>query len=287
MESSLFDTTLARLRSAAGAAPACKICAAPSVLYDVVDFAKSCDAGPYPAGLAGVPVYYRRCTRCGFVFTDFFDDFDDASWRTFVYNDDYRRVDPGYAHDRPAANARLLDALLRGRRTAVIGLDYGGGSGATCEQLRALGYAFDTWDPFGGCSLTPARVGRYNFCSAFEVAEHSPDPAGFLQAIVALASPGRLAILVGTQLNDGAAGAATRLAWWYAAPRNGHVSLHSARSMQLLGQRFALDYTRLSDRTHLFTRGWSRREAWLFLVRGKLAARLGPVRTGIRSANRP
>lgn len=276
MEANLLDHATAHLRRhAAGAAVPCKVCDGQTALFDVVDFAKTCDAKLYPAGLVAVPVYYRRCSACGFVFTDFFDDFTPQQWSAQLYNDEYyRSVDPAYADERPLNNARGVDHLLRRYRQSTIGLDYGGGSGRTCGRLRELGYRFDTFDPFGARSLTPEFAGRYNFCTAFEVAEHTPDPRGFLGAIVELASPERLGILVGTQLLDGIVSDASRLSWWYAGPRNGHISLYSRRSMQLLAQRFGLDYTPFSSRTHLLTRHWSAREAWWLLARGKMVGRL-------------
>lgn len=272
----LLEHALVQLRRVAAGTPVpCKVCDGATALFDVVDFAKTCDARLYPAGLSAVPVYYRRCGACGFIFTDFFDSFAPQQWSAQLYNDEYyRAVDPAYADQRPAHNARGVDHLLRHLKASIIGLDYGGGSGRTCAALREMGYRYDTVDPFGARSLTPGNERRYNFCTAFEVAEHTPDPRGFVQAIVELASPGRLAILIGTQLHDGIATDAARLAWWYAAPRNGHISLYSRRSMQLLAERFGLRYTVFSARTHLLTRHWGAREAWWLLARGKLVGRL-------------
>lgn len=279
MSSALLDHAVRQLaRQSAGLAVSCKICGSPTTLFDVVDFAKRCSLDPYPAGLSAIPVYYRRCEHCGFIFTDFFDDFTPSQWSTHVYNEDYAQVDPDYADVRPAGNARVVDALLSRHKADTIGLDYGGGSGRTCERLRAMGYAYDTCDPFGESSLTPAFAGRYNFCTAFEVAEHTPDPRGLLGAIVSLASPARLAILIGTQAHEGKVATANRLAWWYVAPRNGHISIYSRRSLELLAAEFDLDYISLSAQTHLLTRQWSRREALFFLGIGKLRGRLARLR---------
>ena len=79
-------------------AVACKVCAAAAFAYDVVDLAKTCHFETYPEGLWGVPVYYHRCASCGFVFTDFFDEFTSEQWTSVVYDADYYgRVDPDYA----------------------------------------------------------------------------------------------------------------------------------------------------------------------------------------------
>lgn len=278
MTQALLDHAVRQLSRHALKEPVpCKICVAATDLFDVVDFAKTCSRDLYPAGLAAIPLYYRRCGNCGFIFTDFFDDFAPSQLSAVVYNDHYARVDPDYAETRPAANARVVDALLRKRKTATIGLDYGGGSGRTCEHLRELGYAYDTCDPFGERWLTPEFAGRYNFCTAFEVAEHTPDPQGFIGGIVSMASKERLAILVGTQVHDGKVSDANRLVWWYVAPRNGHISIYSRQSLELLAQQSGLDYTGLSAQTHLLTRGWTRREAWLFLARGKLGGKFAAL----------
>lgn len=276
MDEALLEHAIGHLRRTSAGEPVhCKVCGGSTALFDVVDFAKSCDARLYPDGLSAVPVYYRRCAECGFIFTDFFDDFAPRQWSTHIYNDDYyQRVDPAYADRRPASNAHDVDRLLRRYKQQIIGLDYGGGSGRTCQRLRELGYAFDMVDPYGGRMLTPANAGRYNFCTAFEVAEHVADPRAFVGAIADMASKERLAILIGTQLHDGIVTNASRLSWWYAAPRNGHISIYSRRSMEILARQFGFDYTRLSPRTHLFTRQWSPRQAWWFLARGKVVARL-------------
>ena len=41
------------------------------------------------------------------------------------------------------------------------------------------------------------------------------------------------------------------LGWWYAGPRNGHVSLYSRRSLTILVQKHGLGLVSLSDLVHL------------------------------------
>jgi hypothetical protein len=117
-------------------------------------------------------------------------------------------------------------------------------------------------------------MGRYNFCSAIEVFEHTTDPAGSLRAILEKASPDRLIIMVSTVLNDNLVPDATRLAWWYAAPRNGHVSLYSSKSLMILGANFGLAYTNVGTGPVLLSRGYTQNEVRNLLVRGKLLRRL-------------
>lgn len=255
----------------------CKICGEHAAPFDMIDFNKTCNAAKYPFGLSGVPVVYRRCRNCGFIFTDFFDTFSDEQWTSLVYNDDYIRVDPDYLDHRPRFNAGMISTLLSSRKREVIGLDYGGGNGQTAALLRDRGWAFDTYDPFGRCDLSPEREKKYNFCCAFEVFEHLPDPVKSLGDIVARVADDRLMIVVGTQTNDDVVSDESRLSWWYAAPRNGHISLFSRKSFEILANRFNLHYCSVQGvtDTHMLTRAWSKREAEIFLFKGRARRRVG------------
>ena len=253
---------------------ACKVCGGESPLFDVVDFHKSCHPQLYPFGLSGIPVWYRRCGSCGFIFTDFFDEFTPQQWTQHVYNADYGQVDPGYAQARPRTNAIELQCFLR-RPADTVGLDYGGGNGMTTRLMRDAGWTFDCHDPYGHSDLVEANRGRYDFCSALEVMEHTPQPMQALQSMVQLCSSDRLVLFIGTAVHDGIVDDRTRLSWWYAGPRNGHISLFSREALRRLGARFGLDYASVTRGTHLLTRGVSPVQARAMLVRGK-------VRRGLR-----
>jgi hypothetical protein len=252
----------------------CKVCGGEALPFDIVDFNKSCDHVLYPLGLSAIPVMYRQCSQCQFIFTGFFDSFTNEQWRRYVYNDEYIRVDPEYRDQRPRAHARELISFLMGRKSKIIGLDYGGGNGLTAALLRQNGWTFDSYDPFGQTDMSPDLLGRYNFCSAMQVFEHTPDPAGTLRAILEKASPGQLMILIGTGTHDGIVSKETRLSWWYAAPRNGHVSLYSRKSLQLLGADFGLSCASISGGTFLLTRGIKEQKARNLVLGGKVVLRV-------------
>jgi hypothetical protein len=247
----------------------CKVCDGSSPRFDVVDFHKCCDPRLYPFGLSGVPVFYYRCHTCRFIFTDFFDGFTPAQWSRHVYNADYVKVDPEYVDARPRSNALELRGFLRDP-SATIGLDFGGGNGLTASLMRDAGWSFDSFDPYGHSDISQARLGRYNFCSAMEVFEHTPDPAEALRSIVEMCTRERLVVFVGTGVHDGIVTDQTRLSWWYAGPRNGHISLFSREALRRLGLRFGLDYASVTRGTHLLTRGVSLAAARAQIVRGKL-----------------
>ncbi|WP_419805473.1 class I SAM-dependent methyltransferase [Terriglobus sp.] len=272
MSDALMNHAIEKLRGArlSPSAP-CKICGGKASPFDVVDFSKSCSKDQYVLGFAGIPVIYRMCTECNFIFTDFGDSFTGQEWQTYVYNKDYITVDPEYLRVRPCRNARELSTLLAGRQKTVVGLDYGGGNGNTAALLRTNDWTFDSYDPYGVTELSPERLGHYNFCSAIEVFEHLTDPVASLQIMLSMASPDKLLILIGTGTHDHHVSEKTRLSWWYAAPRNGHISLYSRKSLQVLAERFGLVYScGRGGTSHLLARGFDHSSLRALLLRGRL-----------------
>src|SRR5206468_12089783 len=126
------------------------------------------------------------------------------------------------------------DRLFSGARPRRI-LDYGGGHGVLAERLGAAGFSrVETYDPFvPRHSVRPTD--RFDCIVCFEVVEHSTDPAGvFAELNDFLASPGL--ILFSTLLQPPDIDR-QGLNWWYAGPRNGHVSLYSRASLEKVVQR--------------------------------------------------
>jgi hypothetical protein len=275
-----------RQHRAAALDRACKICGADSRVIDTLDFNKICGAPTayFENTKIGVGVEYRRCLRCGFIFTEFFDEFTRDLWVTFVYNSDYySSIDPEYKSIRPRQKSYQLRCLLRSPNARWVGLDYGGGAGLLSQLMRESGYVFDSYDPFGANTTQEVNWGKYNMCTLFEVAEHAVDPIGVLGEIVRISSPARLGVLVGTEIHDRQHLQPGHLAnWWYAAPRNGHVSLFSRASLVRLAGSHSLSYSGLSRGIHFFYRGYSPLEARRMLLMGKLRARVGRILRGKR-----
>jgi SAM-dependent methyltransferase len=228
------------------AAPAlCKICSGVAQLYGVIDFHKGHDRLP----LSGIPIYYRRCAACDFLFTDAFDCWSDEQFKTHVYNDDYLEFDPDYKGPRPLSNADVVARLWAKHKAETRVLDFGGGNDLFCERLRSYGFPVAvTYDP-----MVPTHAlrpdGKFDLVTCFETLEHVPNPLATVALIVeCVAEPGL--ILYSTVIqppdfsNQG-------LAWWYVAPRNGHISLFSKRALSVLWGRHGYKTFSFNDNIHL------------------------------------
>jgi 2-polyprenyl-6-hydroxyphenyl methylase/3-demethylubiquinone-9 3-methyltransferase len=230
----------------------CKCCGGAAVLYGVVDFQKNCrDAPGELTGLRGVPVYYYRCRECRFLFTTAFDGFSVADFRRHVYNEEYPLLDPDYQEVRPRGNANwLCDLFSAGRPRRV--LDYGGGNGALADLLRAAGFPHaDTYDPYVPRHAARPQPG-YDCVVSFEVLEHSTDPRRTLADIGQfLADPGLVVFSTLLQPDDIDR---HRLDWWYAGPRNGHVSLFTRESLEKLAGLLGFTLASFNEDRHLLFR---------------------------------
>ena len=221
----------------AGSRP-CKLCGQRAAFFDVVDFNKFCSAHDfYEFGAAGIGVPYFRCDSCGFLFTEFFDDWSTEEFSRFVYNSDYIKVDGEYASVRPLQSAEQMGRLFRGCESARL-LDYGSGSGVFGRRLGEQGFReVENYDPFS----SPHRpAGAFDFITCFEVIEHATDPIALIRDVASFMAPG--AMVVFSQTLQPRDITSVRGSWWYLAPRNGHVSLYSAHALSVLAAAGGLTF---------------------------------------------
>jgi len=247
------------------ASVSCPVCQAGTVIHDVVDFNKSCEeARQLFLPLSGRPVYYHRCPACAFVLAPEFGGWTEQEFQQHIYNDSYVEIDPDYVSRRPLSNAEFVQQLLGASRADIRHLDYGGGSGLLSETLRGHGWNSSSYDPFPRNEQQIGALGKFNLITAFEVFEHVPDVAELMSNLTSLMED-ECMVIFSTLLSDGQIQANSRLTWWYASPRNGHISLFSKQSLTLLAEQRGLQFGSFNNVTHCL---FNRLPAWAQKLQG-------------------
>lgn len=230
----------------------CSVCGGACALLDVVDFNKSCEEarGKF-LGIAGIPVYFALCSQCGFCFAPELMTWTLEEFEERIYNEEYVFVDPDYIETRPRANAHNLISMFGDRAHSVKHLDYGGGSGLLVELLRESNWQSISYDPFMDRNVGVEQLGQFDLITAFEVFEHVPDVQKLMSNLRSLLAPNGL-VLFSTLLSDENIHSNQRITWWYASPRNGHISLFSRNSLAILAQNNAFNFGSFSVGFHAF-----------------------------------
>jgi 2-polyprenyl-6-hydroxyphenyl methylase/3-demethylubiquinone-9 3-methyltransferase len=170
------------------------------------------------------------------VFTRDCDSWDAEDFATRIYNSSYIEVDPEYTGARARANLGYTLSNLRGR-----GLDYGCGNGMLGKLVRSAGYLdFKGYDPYSSYNKRPS--GLFNTIYCYEVFEHTCWPQDTLADILSFAAPE--CTIHFTTLVDGTDS--------YIAPRNGHITIHTAESLRRLGS--GLKYVQINAVTHIYVK---------------------------------
>ncbi len=125
------------------------------------------------------------------------------------------------------------------------------------KLLSERGWQSLSYDPFdeegGGEAL-----GKFSLVTAFEVFEHVPDPRGLMSALEGFLEPDGM-VMFSTLISDGHLAPGRPLQWWYASPRNGHISLYTRDSLFYLGHGEGLSFGSFSNNLHAY---WRVAPAW-------------------------
>lgn len=230
----------------------CKCCDSVAKVFGTVDFAKTCmDRERKVFADSESPVRYFRCFSCGFIFTTFFDDWSPERWRREIYNEDYLLADPEFTGLRSSQNAREMQSLFGGLQGRLSILDYGGGNGELARELKKAGFlASATYDPFHSDTGPPDN--KFDLVTSFEVMEHSTEPLKtFRDAFRFVADGG---ILYFSTLLQPPNIERIGLEWWYASPRNGHVSLYTPRALREIAARLQCEVISFTEGCHAMYR---------------------------------
>jgi SAM-dependent methyltransferase len=230
----------------------CPICNDFCKPLDVVDFNKSCEEqrGIY-LPLSGIPIYYYFCDTCKFCFAPEFHHWSLADFEEKIYNDNYATVDPDYLSLRPTNNAEVLVELFGSQKDQIMHLDYGGGNGLLSKLLRGEGWNSASYDPFVDHGMNLNGLGKFNLITAFEVFEHVPDVKSLMKNLSSLMDENGI-VLFTTLLSNNKIISKKRITWWYASPRNGHISIFSNASLRHLAKQAGLSFHSFSDGFHAF-----------------------------------
>jgi len=215
-----------------------------------VDFSKNCAE---PKGvflpLSGIPVYYYRCPACLFIFSTDFDSLSPQDLQRLIYNDDYAVIDPDYLDARPKSIAGLVNQYFAECKTEISILDYGCGTGQTAQHLQALGFTDITnYDPFVAEHSTPPS-GTFDLLLCFEVLEHTTTPKSVIAELAQYRKDNGL--IVHSTLLQPANIDQLKLSWWYAGPRNGHISLFTATSLRQCWTEHGMTFASSNGNVHI------------------------------------
>jgi hypothetical protein len=222
----------------------CPVCAKLTNALDVVDFNKSCDMNrDYIVKLSLHPIYYFYCNNCSFTFSPEIYQWEDQKIRELIYNDDYIKFDQEFFEIRPLEMKNFISNNFNNLKNNIRHLDYGGGRGTMSSKLHADGWNSTSYDPFFGDHTMPNS--KFNFITCFEVFEHSNNLDKLFNDLNHLCDQEIGIVLITTALSDNIIKSGKRLNWWYASPRNGHISLFSKRSLLLIAKKN--NFSLLSD----------------------------------------
>ncbi len=228
----------------------CQICGNTALYLDTVDLNKSCEeARGLQLSLSGYDIDYYLCDNCGFCFAPEIQAWTFGEFEQRIYNDGYEQVDPDYKHVRPKNNANLIEQTFGDSKQVIRHLDYGGGSGLLSLTLKQNGWMSNSYDPFVDRELNTDELGEYDLITAFEVFEHVPRIDNLIDTLEKLCKPNGL-ILFSTLLSDGSISPSGKLDWWYASPRNGHISLFSQKSLNFALSKKKLQLVSFSSGLH-------------------------------------
>ena len=215
----------------------CKICETPST-----------EMGRWTV-LGRHEVMYFRCPACRFV------QVEEPFWLDEAYRSAIVAADVGGV-GRNQRLAEITHAVIAswfdpGARF----LDYGGGYGLLVRLMRDRGFDFRWQDRYVPRPLhcegfeAGDQESGFDLVTAFELAEHLPDPVAGFSDILARGH----AVLFSTELVP--ASDPDPDEWWYFVPEFGqHVSLYSRESLDHLARRLGVQVVSNGQNLHLLSR---------------------------------
>ena len=189
--------------------------------------------------LSGIPVYYHRCPSCDFIFTTHCDNWTPEEFRRNIYNDRYIECDPFFVESRPMGIAKWFETWFSPSEKLKI-LDFGSGGGMFGAYLNNQGFDVVSYDPFLQRQCSPPSLGGFDLVVAAEVVEHSHTPLQTFKECMSFLKKDQPTLFVFTTMMTPVIPEELKHnlgAYWYAGPRNGHVSLFSEKTIKLIAEK--------------------------------------------------
>ncbi len=220
----------------------CKCCDSGAHYAGSVDFNRTCsDKNERVLPLSTEMVPYYICNNCGFIFTNYCDEWSQEEFKERIYNLEYSKIDydpnivAGVRSTVSYKNGELLADLLNGGQGQLKLLDFGAGGnpGRMGQALIDHGFDVTSYEPyFSDAGGTEKSLGIFDVIYAVEVFEHCHDLKKLTRFIDCHLS--EHGILYFSTLIHPFPSNNDILTSWYIAPRNGHISIFTQKAVTSL-----------------------------------------------------
>ncbi len=191
-------------------------------------------------------VPFSYCSTCNFVGTE------EPFWLEEAYREPINVTDTGILQRNISISEMAASILYFFFDRNAKYLDYAGGYGIFVRLMRDIGFDFCWHDPYSKNLL--ARGFEYentdtiHLITSFESFEHFPRPMDEIRKMLAI-SPN---LLFTTELLPNPV--PKPCDWWYYGFEHGqHISFYSINTLQLIAQKFDLEFYTNGVNLHLFT----------------------------------
>ncbi|MDY7007074.1 MAG: class I SAM-dependent methyltransferase, partial [Cyanobacteriota bacterium] len=189
---------------------------------------------------------YFQCQNCNFIQTEY------PYWLNEAYSQAIASSDEGLIFRNlmlSQVTKNIIDRLFNPEEKF---LDFGGGYGLFVRLMRDIKYKFDWQDKYcenlfaQNFKATPNQ--KYELVTAFELLEHLVNPISDIREILNYSQN----ILFSTEILPPNNPKPNQ--WWYYATDEGqHISIYTVKSLQIIAQKFHLNFYTNYSSLHLLT----------------------------------
>jgi len=193
-------------------------------------------------------VQYYRCEVCGFVQTE------EPYWLDEAYAEPITSSDIGLVSRNLGLACITKSVISMCFDASGRFLDYAGGYGLLVRLMRDAGYDFLWYDRYcnnlfaNGFAVSPEECTPFDLVTAFEVIEHMRNPLQEMEEVISRSRN----VLFTTEIIPPTPPQPE--SWWYYGLDHGqHISLFTLKSLEVIAQKFSLNFYTNGKSIHLFT----------------------------------